>query len=286
MAQNLQYAGEYQLKELLLHTSSGSVLPMTKAVQSIDIFEDMFSTSLSGTVTILDVDNMAENGPIIGQEYLTLRLATPSLDEHEIDIMFSVYKVGVREAVSQDTQLLSLSLVSPELLKNKQVRVSKSYTDTIHNIIDNVLRDKRYINTDKNIFLEQTSGIRKVVSPNLHPFDFIKNLVNEAQTEKDKSPYFFFFENLKGIQVKSLGAILAEEIIGDFNVGDITSSQKDKAVTIDHDKDFARALEFQINSNNDMLLNTMSGLLGSTIIEYNIYSKSFTKNSYSYFDDC
>ena len=188
MAQNLQYAGEYQLKELLLHTSSGSVLPMTKAVQSIDIFEDMFSTSLSGTVTILDVDNMAENGPIIGQEYLTLRLATPSLDEHEIDIMFSVYKVGVREAVSQDTQLLSLSLVSPELLKNKQVRVSKSYTDTIHNIIDNVLRDKRYINTDKNIFLEQTSGIRKVVSPNLHPFDFIKNLVNEAQTEKDKSP--------------------------------------------------------------------------------------------------
>ena len=29
----------------------------------------------------------------------------------------------------------------------------------------------------------------------------------------------------------------------------------------------------------------MSGLLGSTIIEYNIYSKSFTKNSYSYFDD-
>ncbi len=285
MAQNLQYAGEYQLKELLLHTSSGSVLPMTKAVQSIDIFEDMFSTSLSGTVTILDVDNMAENGPIIGQEYLTLRLATPSLDEHEIDIMFSVYKVGVREAVSQDTQLLSLSLVSPELLKNKQVRVSKSYTDTIHNIIDNVLRDKRYINTDKNIFLEQTSGIRKVVSPNLHPFDFIKNLVNEAQTEKDKSPYFFFFENLKGIQVKSLGAILAEEIIGDFNVGDITSSQKDKAVTIDHDKDFARALEFQINSNNDMLLNTMSGLLGSTIIEYNIYSKSFTKNSYSYFDD-
>ena len=285
MAQNLQYAGEYQLKELLLHTSSGSVLPMTKAVQSIDIFEDMFSPSLSGTVTILDVDNMAENGPIIGQEYLTLRLATPSLDEHEIDIMFSVYKVGVREAVSQDTQLLSLSLTSPELLKNKQVRVSKSYTDTIHNIIDSVLRDQRYINTDKNIFLEQTSGIRKVVSPNLHPFDFIRNLVNEAQTEKDKSPYFFFFENLKGIQVKSLGAILAEETIGDFNVGAITSSQKDKAVTVDHDKDFARALEFQINSNNDMLLNTMSGLLGSTIIEYNIYNKSFTKNSYSYFDD-
>ena len=115
MAVDLQYAGEYHLKELLVHTSSGNVLKLTKAVQSIDIYEDMFSTSLSGSVTILDVDNIAENGPVIGQEYMTLRIATPTLEEQEISIMFSIYKVGVREAVSQDTQLLSLSFTSPEL---------------------------------------------------------------------------------------------------------------------------------------------------------------------------
>ena len=217
MAVDLQYAGEYHLKELLVHTSSGNVLKLTKAVQSIDIYEDMFSTSLSGSVTILDVDNIAENGPVIGQEYMTLRIATPTLEEQEISIMFSIYKVGVREAVSQDTQLLSLSFTSPELLKDKQVRVSKSYTDSIHNIIENILRDTRYIGTDRDIYIERTAGIRKVVSPNLHPFDFIKNLINEAVTEKDASPYFFFYENLKGIQIKSLGAILSEDSIGDFN---------------------------------------------------------------------
>ena len=81
----LQYAGEYQIKELLIHTSSGSVLNLTKATQSIDIYEDMFKTALSGSITILDVDNIAENGPIIGQEYMTIRLTTPSLDEEELD---------------------------------------------------------------------------------------------------------------------------------------------------------------------------------------------------------
>ena len=285
MAVDLQYAGEYHLKELLVHTSSGNVLKLTKAVQSIDIYEDMFSTSLSGSVTILDVDNIAENGPVIGQEYMTLRIATPTLEEQEINIMFSIYKVGVREAVSQDTQLLSLSFTSPELLKDKQVRVSKSYTDSIHNIIENILRDTRYIGTDRDIYIERTAGIRKVVSPNLHPFDFIKNLINEAVTEKDASPYFFFYENLKGIQIKSLGAILSEDSIGDFNVGDITVSSKDRGVTVDHEKDFNRAIEFQINANNDMLLNTMSGLLGSSSIKYNIYNKNYQKIDYSYFDD-
>ena len=52
----LQYAGEYQVKELLIHTSSGSILSLTKATQSIDIYEDMFKTALSGSITILDVD--------------------------------------------------------------------------------------------------------------------------------------------------------------------------------------------------------------------------------------
>ena len=55
MQKNIQYAGEYRLKELLLHTSAGNVINITQATQSIDIYEDMFSTSLSGMITILDV---------------------------------------------------------------------------------------------------------------------------------------------------------------------------------------------------------------------------------------
>ena len=108
MQKNIQYAGEYRLKELLLHTSAGNVLPLTQAVQSIDIYEDMFSTSLSGVVTILDVDNIAENGPIIGQEFITLKISTPTLDDEKIEIMFATYKVETREAINQDVQFIAI----------------------------------------------------------------------------------------------------------------------------------------------------------------------------------
>ena len=118
---DLQYAGEYQIKELLIHTSSGSVLSLTKATQSIDIYEDMFKTALSGSITILDVDNIAENGPIIGQEYLTIKLTTPSLDEEELSLIFAVTKVTVREAIDPNVQLLALTFVSPEILRDKSL---------------------------------------------------------------------------------------------------------------------------------------------------------------------
>ena len=278
----LQYAGEYQIKELLIHTSSGSVLNLTKATQSIDIYEDMFKTALSGSITILDVDNVAENGPIIGQEYMTIKLTTPSLDEEGLEFIFAITKVTAREGLDPNVQLLALTFVSPEILRDKRVRVSKSFTASIDKIIESILTDSRYINTNKNVYLEETAGIRKVVCPNLHPYEFIKNLTMEAVTAKDSSPYFFFFENLKGIQFKSLNKIFAEDSIGEFHTGDVVPLA---GKNVDHENDFKRALEFQINSNNDMILNTLGGMLGSNTIKYNIYNKSFEKLRYNYFSD-
>ena len=51
----------------------------------IEIFEDINSPSLSGNITILDIDNIMENAPMIGQEYLSLKISTPSLEEEMID---------------------------------------------------------------------------------------------------------------------------------------------------------------------------------------------------------
>jgi len=285
MATGINFAGEYQLKELLVYTSSGNIMNLTKAVQSIDIFEDMFSTALSGSITILDVDNIAENGPVIGQEYMTLKITTPTLDDKEINFTqssFAIYKVTTRESINQDTQLLALSFTSPELLRDKRVRVSKSFTDPIDKIVESILTDERYINTNKDIYIEPTAGIRKVISPNLHPYGFISNLTQEAVTSKSASPYFFFFENLKGIHFKSLDRILAEDTVGEFNVGNLTNLEN-KSVNVE--KDLNRALSFEINSNNDMLLNIQGGMLGSSIIKYNIYNKSFEKLRYNYFND-
>ena len=285
MAAGINFAGEYQLKELLVYTSSGNVLNLTKAVQNIEIFEDMFSTALSGTLLILDVDNIGENGPVIGQEYMTMKITTPTLDDQEIDITqssFAIYKVTTRESINQDTQLLALSFTSPELLRDKRVRVSKSFTDPIDKIVESILTDERYINTNKDIYIEPTAGIRKVISPNLHPYGFISNLTQEAVTSKSASPYFFFFENLKGIHFKSLDRILAEDTVGEFNVGNLTNLEN-KSVNVE--KDLNRALSFEINSNNDMLLNIQGGMLGSSIIKYNIYNKSFEKLRYNYFND-
>ena len=81
----IQYAGEYSLKEMKILTSAGAVFDIKNMVQEIEIFEDLNSPSLTGNITILDIDNVMENAPIIGQEYMSLKISTPTLEEESFD---------------------------------------------------------------------------------------------------------------------------------------------------------------------------------------------------------
>ena len=266
----IQYAGEYILKEASLVTSSGVTIDLTGTILGIEIYENIFSTSLSGSILFVDENNIVTNGPIVGQEYLYLKISTPSLDEYDIDftnVPFTTYKVNTREDANANSQLLQISFTSPEIIRNNRVRVSKSYTETIDKIVENILRDERYINTAKKLHIEPTSGIRKVVSPNLHPYNFITNLATESISTKDGNPFFMFYETTKGINFRSIESMFAEESIGDYSMGDIGKNEGKKP---DIQKEFGRILEFEIAANNDMLSNIISGMLGSSIIKYNI----------------
>ena len=70
-------------------------------------------------------------------------------------------------------------MFSRELLKNHRVRVS-NYEETIDKIVTSILQNPKYINTRKDLFIEKTQGIRKIVSPNLNPYNLISNLTRES----------------------------------------------------------------------------------------------------------
>ena len=70
----IQHAGEYDLTDLKLYTGSGEVLNLSLMYQSLDIYENMFSNSLTGSIIFIDNNNLVMNGPITGQEYLTFKI--------------------------------------------------------------------------------------------------------------------------------------------------------------------------------------------------------------------
>ena len=81
----IRYAGEYDLLELKLFTSSGAVINLVNMYQSLNIFENMFSNTLSGELLMIDKNNLVIMMSIVGQEFLSFKIKTTGLESNPID---------------------------------------------------------------------------------------------------------------------------------------------------------------------------------------------------------
>ena len=197
----VQYAGEYELQTCEIIASSGVVDEISNNIVEINLFENIFSSSLTGSIIFADTNNLTDNLPIIGQEYISIKIITPGMEYLAIDFtenVFCLYEVGNKTPATPKSEIVEIKFCSPELLRNERVRVSKSFEDTTDEIVKEVLQNPKLINTKKQIFVEKTSGIRKIVSPNYHPFKFIANLARESISVHDNSPHFLFYESIEG----------------------------------------------------------------------------------------
>ena len=297
----VQFAGEFGIEELKIASPSGGVADLLTDVLviEINIFEDIFKSTISGTITMSDIRDVITLLPIQGQEELYLKLKTPSLTAKEDIIDFTanpfiIHKVNMRREVSTGGQIYDLSFVSPEAIKNTKKRVSKSYVNTkanIGEIVDDLMKqDKFGIQTEKEVEIEPTIGTRKYLVPNSYPFTFISKLTKEAQSEKG-SPHYLFFENKKGFHFKTFQFLYNEAkqkgIRGEFHIGDIgfdeeTTKDPESGKNV---QNFKRVLQYSLNSKKDMLINTTTGFFGGTVIEHNLFNKKLKTKTYNYFDD-
>ena len=290
MASGIQYAGEYTLEDVRLFASSGNIIPLNGLTVSISLFENIFSPTMSGTITLLDANSIVSNLPIIGQEFLSFKIKTASITEGGTSIIdftknpFSVYKIDQR-IEGTNSELITLHFASPEMLRNLRTRVSKSYTNTIDNIAIDVIQNSRYINSKKDLFIEETVGVRKIISPNSNPFTFIQKLSSEAISKNNGSPFFLFYENKEGFNFRSLDSLYAQPITAEYNTGEFYHQESSGTVVKNVLEEYSRPISHEMVAVNDTVKNVRGGLLASDLITYDIYSKKYEMKNFRYFNN-
>jgi len=284
----IQYAGEYEIEEIKLFSSSGNIIPLNGLMMQLSLFENIFSPTMSGQIILLDTNSIVLNLPIIGQEYLSFKIKTASFGSEGTDIIdytenvFSIYKIDTR-LMGDGAEAIVLHFASPEMMRNSRTRVSKSYINSIDKIVIDVLQNERYLNSKKDLFIEGTTGVRKLVAPNSLPFTFIQKLTSEAISLKHGSPYFLFYENKDGIHFRSLDSLYNQPITATYNTGKFSHQKGSGTVVKDVLEEYSRPINHQIVQANDMLSNVRGGLLGSQLITYDIYKKNYNIKSFKYF---
>ena len=100
----LQKAGDFKIDSAKIITSVGTEIDISASIIIITFFEDTGTMALSGNILMFDTVNLASVGPLIGQEYLKLKIRTPSFEDKSAIIdftenVFLIHSIQSRENV-------------------------------------------------------------------------------------------------------------------------------------------------------------------------------------------
>ena len=208
--------------------SEDGVYDIYDYISSFEIFESITSATLEAQFVINDSGGFL--GSMTGSELFKVQILGTVVDK---TYFFRAYEIESRSRFNTaDTFIVNAA--SDEYLKNEVTNVFGN-TEVIFDgdtessaIIRKIMTDKRFINTRKKLFLEETINKQMLVVPNWRPFDCIYWLAQRSVRKAKKGGTlqngFIFYENSLGYHFRSIDGIIDDvnnqtESKTDFNSG-------------------------------------------------------------------
>ena len=140
MTQKTIQAGSYDLKFVDILKANGDAVDVKNQINSITIYEDMYSPFISGKLTFRDTFDLPRILGRSGRDLLRMHITTPIIEDSKLDIngTYLIYKAGERELVRDRTQMYNLYFISIESLFDMQSQISKKFFGTSDEIVKEI----------------------------------------------------------------------------------------------------------------------------------------------------
>ncbi len=274
------WPGNYQLKKLTING-----VDVTDQVEQLDDYESMWSPCRSGTLVLIDTQNLIKNIPIIGEE----------LVEYTVDdglntdtVKMSVYAISDRQFMQHGVLKYTLHLCSEEMFRDSYIRVSKSYLNKKYE--DNVqdLLGSTWLDSSKKLTFGTTIQERSVVVPYWSPLHAITwmGCRSQASEPEYKGGNFMFWETRTGFKWVCTDNILDDTVNKVYATLAYDPMRPLKTGKSEYDErtpdDTLRFEEFQVVNTFNILDNARFGMYGNTTRTLDILNKDFQDTKYEY----
>ena len=299
-------AGDFTVDECTLILSDGEELDITNVLLEVQLYESIDTPAVTGTISFANTDGLSNSGPIIGQEFLKLKIRTPTFTEEKNIIDFTKNVLHVTNVtfskMGNNAELLLLDVTTPELVRNHKNIVSRSVEGTYSDFVRDLLQND--LESTKTLDIEEAAGIRRYVFPRSKPFDLIKNFRRKAVSAADAqtpSATYVFFENFRGYHFKTLEKIYQQEPVmtfyeSSFGASTVAAEQKtglaSEGISERIEKDLSTIKSATIVNAKDTLKNITLGALSSELTTFDVVTKQFNDGNgpetpfvYNYFDE-
>lgn len=279
--QTLKFAGDVSVGRIRVVSQNGFYQDIANQVSGIQIFEDLLSPFITGTLIIKDSLDLMNLFPFVGEEYVDLDIKTPTLKTGNISGKFYIYKMTDREMLKDKEVVYQLHFTSRDALIDLNKSISKTFTGKISDIARTLLTNKANgMQSTRNNIVEETFNATRYTSNYWSP---IKNLLYLTQhaINKNKSPSYVFFENRDGYNFVSLEYLYKQNITAEFTYDNYTRDDRALAGSVKNiQEDYKRISNIKIPTGIDYIDRITSGVYGSKLWTYDTTSKRYGSINY------
>jgi hypothetical protein len=283
---SVSIAGELKLNKLyIVRGDEKAKIDITAMMLEIDLYEDIFSHTLSGSISLTENFNLIHDLPIIGEEIVEIEFLTPSVNK-TFSKAFFLYKIGRRVMDGNSKNTYSLQIVSVEALIDLNTKISRAFTGMPGTIIEDIF--KRYFKSDTKLEVDNTNNLVKFFSPYWSPFKCINYAASHAfDSDKFKTPSYLFYETNQKFKLKALHNLFNQKPVTEFffDKNPARKLQDDGESTRNIDREYKTVENFEIIEAMDYIDRIMNGVYSFKVYDVNILNKTLGKHTYNYWDN-
>lgn len=291
-----------EIEKLVLVSSNGnSIDDITGLALETNIYQDLFSDFLSAEIQMSDALSLLDSiGGFTGGEILAVSFKSNSKDMEFINHIFGIHEVTDRMRVSDKVETYTLNCISIEAYYATPQKISRSYGgtsgSTISKMVSSVVNEFIYSSVAKDFYrnyksvlnkavtkevnVDPTNGLQRIIVPNLSPNDAIRMFKSEADSDSH-IPYYVFYEDSKGFNFKDLGNLVSTDPVEKYTYLQTNTNDLDEdGETVI--KDYQKIISYDVLRQTDFLQNSNSGLFKSRLINIDILRKNKKEFVYEY----
>ena len=295
---SLAYPGQVVFHYLKLFSSQSVVVDLQDYLVEINIFEDIFSNFLHGQIMLSDSRNLIAKMPLIGNEYLAIKVETPTLGV-PIEKIFRVYSItDIQTQRDKNTQTYVLNFCSVEAINDSIATVYKPFSGLISDVAAEIYQEylespatltfeENEIKVDERtsmpFYVETTKNKIKFLSPGWTPAKCLNWLASKAiPQESNISDYLFWESASRGFNFISVEKLIKEAVTNKNIMGNYFYTPPGTLDTGDIISKLFLAEDFEIVKFVDNLHNLNEGYFGSTLSTFDMVKKQFVKYEYNH----
>ena len=284
----LNFPGDFIMDFAFIVNHKGESIDVSASVVDMSLYESIDRPFVTGEFTLIDSDGLVKTNELnLGQELFILRIRTPTMPEETENVVdsgeiaFRIVNVK-QDIISTNVRTLVYSFTTKEFVKDKQVRVSKSYTAAYSDMVLDVLNAK--LKTDKSVIVEPTRATYKHTITDQHPMEFISTIQRKCHSLDRNNVGYLFYERLDNqFHFRSYGSLIANAKTADDEVRTYTLNKSGSRGGMSNQERLLNILKLTPMPHHNQIVNLNEGYYGSRLGAFDLYTKTYAETTYNHF---